>query len=494
MSPIQTLQHQIGPCLSMLLATAMLGLLVACATNPVTGEREFNLMSEAQEIQIGQEMDPQVRREFGIYDDDGLQKYVESIGLRMAKASERPDLPWHFTVVDSPAINAFALPGGYIYITRGIMAYLNDEAELAGVLGHEIGHVTARHAAQQYTRATGAGAGLTLASIFLPEVRPFSQVAETSLGLLFLKHGRDDELQADQLGANYAADQGWNPRGVPGMLNTLGRVSEQHGKDGTPNWLLTHPQPEDRVVQIQETVQKLDAEAGGRRWTTDRQGFLNRVNGVIYGDNPREGVVRGTQFLHPPLRFRMTFPEGWTVQNSPTLVVAQPKGGNAAMQLDVMEKPTGGNLEEAVVQDMRRAGFKPVAGGATTINGLSAAQGTFQGRLRNVGDAGVLATYIRHASQVFRVLGVAPAGAFNSVGETFRKSARSFEPMSEAEAERIRPNVLRLYTVRSGDTWASIAKGPGEGIVNASTLAVMNGRSASEGPRAGEVVKIANEG
>ncbi|MPZ19346.1 MAG: M48 family metalloprotease [Luteitalea sp.] len=493
MSPMRTVQHQIRERVSVLVATAMLALLVACATNPVTGEREFNLMSEAQEIQIGQEMDPQVQREFGIYDDESLQKYVESIGLRMAKASERPDLPWHFTVVDSPAINAFALPGGYIYITRGILAYLNDEAELAGVLGHEIGHVTARHAAQQYTRATGAGAGLTLASIFLPEVRPFGQAAEASLGLLFLRHGRDDELQADQLGATYASHEGWDPQGVPGMLNTLGRVSEEQGKDGTPNWLLTHPQPEDRVARIQDTVQKLGAEGGGR-WTTDRQGFLKRVDGVIYGDNPREGVVRGTQFLHPSLRFRVTFPEGWTVQNSPTLVVAQPKGGNAAMQLDVMEKVAGRNLEEAVVQDMRRAGFKPVAGGSTTINGLSAAQGTFQGRLQNVGDAGVLATYIRHASRVFRVLGVAPASAFETVGETFRKTARSFEPMSEADAERIRPNVVRLHTVRSGDTWESIAKGPGHGIVNASTLAVMNGTSASEGPRAGEVVKIVEEG
>ncbi|MGH9160808.1 MAG: M48 family metalloprotease [Vicinamibacteraceae bacterium] len=494
MSPIRTLQDQIRARVSVLLATVAAALLVACATNPVTGEREFNLMSEAQEIQIGQEMDPQVQREFGIYDDESLQAYVASIGLRMAKASERPDLPWHFTVVDSPAINAFALPGGYIYITRGIMAYLNDEAELAGVLGHEIGHVTARHAAQQYTRATGAGAGLTIASIFVPEVRAIGQAAEAGLGLLFLKYGRNDELQADQLGAGYAAGQGWDPHGVPGMLSTLGRVSEQHGKDGTPNWLLTHPQPEDRVTRIQETVQTLAAEATGRRWTTDRQAFLKQVNGVIYGDNPREGVVRGTQFLHPPLRFRLTFPEGWTVQNSPTLVVAQPKDGNAAMQLDVLEKTTGRNLEEAVVQDMRRAGFTPVAGGSTTINGLSAAQGTFQGRLRDVGDAGVLATYIRHASRVFRVLGVAPASAFDTVGDTFRESARSFEPMSEADAERIRPNVLRLYTVRSGDTWASIAKGPSQGIVDAATLAVVNSRSPSEGPRTGEVVKIVEEG
>ncbi|MPY91250.1 MAG: M48 family metalloprotease [Luteitalea sp.] len=494
MSPTRTMRHPVTARAATLIATVILALLVACATNPVTGRREFNLMSEAQEIEIGKAMDPDVRREFGIYDDASLQKYVESIGLRMAKVSERPDLPWHFTVVDSPAVNAFALPGGYIYITRGILAYLNDEAELAGVLGHEIGHVTARHAAQQYTRATSAGAGLTLASIFVPEVRPLGQAAEASLGLLFLKHGRDDELQADQLGATYAAHEGWDPEGVPGMLNTLGRISEEQGKDGTPNWLLTHPQPEDRVARIQETVQKLGAEAAGKSWQTDRQGFLQRVDGVIYGDNPREGVVRGTDFLHPGLRFRVTFPQNWTVQNSPTRIAAQPKGGNLAIQLDVADKASGRNLEEALVQDMRGAGFKALAGGATTINGLTAAQGTFQGRIQNVGDVGVMATYIQHASRVFRVLGIAPAKTFNDASETFRQSARSFEPLSAAEAERIRPNVLRLYTVRSGDTWESIAKGAGRGVVSQSTLALMNASSANDPPRSGEVVKIVNEG
>src|SRR2546425_101413 len=179
-------------------------LFAGCATNPVTGKRELSLMSEAQEIQIGQQQDADVRKEMGVYNDRALQEYVTTLGLKLAQVSERPNLPWHFTVLDVPAINAFALPGGYIYITRGILPFLDDEAQLAGVLGHEIGHVTARHSAQQYSRATGAQLGLILGSILVPQTRPFAQLGESGLGLLFLKYSRDDEEQADALGGKYA--------------------------------------------------------------------------------------------------------------------------------------------------------------------------------------------------------------------------------------------------------------------------------------------------
>src|SRR6476659_5127659 len=210
----------------------------ACATNPATGKRQFNLMSEAQEISAGQEADAQVKKEMGLYNDPNLQEYVSSIGLKLAQLSERPNLPWHYSVVDVPAINAFALPGGYIYITRGILPFLNDEAQLAGVLGHETGHVTARHAAQQYTRAVGGTVGLVALGIFVPGARPFGQIAEQGLGVLFLKFSREFELQADQLGVRYASRANWDPAGVPDMLATLGRLDEASGQTkGLPNWL-----------------------------------------------------------------------------------------------------------------------------------------------------------------------------------------------------------------------------------------------------------------
>src|SRR6266487_2880659 len=165
----------------------------ACATNPVTGKRQLALMSEAQEIAAGQHNDAEVRRDMGVYEDRALQQYVSEIGMRLAAISERPNLPWHFTVVDVPAVNAFALPGGYIYITRGILPFLDDESQLAGVLGHEIGHVTARHAVEQYSKATGAQLGLIFGSILLPQTRPLAQLGESGLGLLFLKYSRENE-------------------------------------------------------------------------------------------------------------------------------------------------------------------------------------------------------------------------------------------------------------------------------------------------------------
>ena len=196
----------------------------------------------------------------GVYNDPELQKYVSDIGLRLAKLSERPNLPWQFTVVDQPAINAFALPGGFIYVTRGILPFLDDEAELAGVLGHEIGHVTARHSAQQYTRTIGGMLGSAALGVFVPAARPFGQLSEQALGLLFLKYGRDDELQADQLGARYERAAGWDPAGVPGMLSTLGRLDEAAGdRKGVPNFLSTHPEPLSRVKEIQPAVQQLKA-------------------------------------------------------------------------------------------------------------------------------------------------------------------------------------------------------------------------------------------
>src|SRR5258705_11004572 len=232
----------------------------ACATNPATGKRQVNLMSEAQEISAGQEADAQVKKEMGIYNDPTLQAYVSGIGMRLAAVAERPTLPWHYSVADTPAVNAFALPGGPIYITRGILPFLNDEAQLAGVLGHETGHVTARHAAQQYTRAVGGTIGLVALGIFVPGARPFGQLAEQGLGVLVLKYGRGDELEADQLGARYAARGNWDPAGVPDMLQTLGRLDEASGQSkGVPNWLETHPEPLTHVKEIQPTVQELSA-------------------------------------------------------------------------------------------------------------------------------------------------------------------------------------------------------------------------------------------
>jgi len=472
--------------LALPLVAAILGGLVACATNPVTGRREVMLMSESQEIGIGQESHPQILEEMGEYDDPALQQYVNELGQRLARRSERPDLPWHFTVVDQPVVNAFAVPGGFIYITRGILSYLDNEAQLVGVLGHEIGHVTARHSAQQYTRQVSGSVGLAALGIFVPAARPLGDVTSTAVGALFLKYGRDDELQADDLGARYAATNGWDPRQVPAFLTTLGRLSEGSTR-GVPNWLSTHPEPASRVKDIQPLVQQLTA-AGGS-FTVERDGYLRRVDGMLYGDNPEQGIVRGSTFLHPELRLQLEFPQTWEVMNSPRQVVASAPGADLVMLMEIVQQPQGRTVQEVALNSMRGAGLAPVQGDRATLNGLEAWVGVYRGRLQGLGNVVLRAGHISHNRQIYLVAGIAPPAAFEQVDAEFLRTIRSFRALSAAEAEAIHPNRIDLYTVRSNDTWASIAEASG-GIVDAQTLAIMNDSPAGSRPEPGRRIKI----
>jgi predicted Zn-dependent protease len=475
--------------------TAVLILTIAaCATNPATGKREFSLMSEAQEIELGKQMDGEVRREMGVYDDPELQRYVETIGMRLAKASERPALPWHFTVVDEPAINAFALPGGYIYLTRGILPFLQDEAELAGVLGHEIGHVTARHSAQQYTKATSAGIGVTLLSIFVPEARPFQNLTESALGVLFLKHGRDDELQADRLGVEYTASTGWNPAGVGGMLKTLARLDEADGsRRGVPNWLSTHPAPADRVQEVQAYIAK-SPRAVGTAGVSDEAEFLRRVDGLVFGDSPSQGVVRGNAFLHPDLRLSITFPRGWEIQNAKSQVAAKAPEQNNFMVLQLVPSPAG-SIEQVARGTMANAGFQQVNGERARLNGLDAYVGTYQGQMQGLGNVVTLAAHIVHDRNVYLLAGLAPSNEFRSAQQAFEQSIGSFRELSREEAARIRPNRVDIYTVRAGDTWQGIAARLDDGGgLKPSTLAIMNNYDPAQPPRPGDRIKIVVEG
>ena len=473
----------------------------ACATNPVTGKSQISLLSEAEELAIGQQQDAEIRREMGVYDDRALQAYVSEIGQELAQKSHRPNLPWTFTVVDSPAINAFALPGGYIYVTRGILAYLDDESELAGVLGHEIGHVTARHAAQAYTRQAEAGLGLTILSIFVPGTQPFTQVGSAGLSVLFLKHGRDAELEADRLGVEYGAAAGWDPSGVPRFLSTLARV-DALSEDGVPNWLSTHPNPGARVGLALPVAGKFVSAMATKK---NRDEYLDRIDGLVHGDNPKDGIVRGNVFLHPVLRLGLTFPDGWEVINSPEAVMAREPGTEHYMVLQEVEQPriqgqsspgSSRSVGDVAVAAMRNAGYTMVEGRIGQIDGHEAHIGLYRGNAKGTSKGKVLmrAAHISMGRQMYVVAGFAPEAEFQQVEREILPAMQSFRTLTAVEASHVQPNRVDFYVVQPGDSWQSIAVRQGKTIVNAATLAIMNDREVNVQPQEGDRIKIIVEG
>jgi predicted Zn-dependent protease len=471
------------------IALALVGAgLVACATNPATGKRILNILSENEEVAIGKQSDAQIREEMGVYGDQDWQTYVNTVGQTMAKASHRANLPWTFTVVDASAINAFALPGGYIYVTRGILPFLRNEAELANILGHEIAHVTAQHGAQAYSKQVFAGVGLGVGQILLPpDKRVFAEAAGLGLGLLFLKHGREQELEADRLGVGYAAATGWNPSGMAGMLRTLGRLSEASGSSrGVPNFLSTHPLPADRVEAIGAIA---DAARTSSSTRVDADEFARRLDGLVFGDSREQGIIRGRDFLHPILRIALRFPENWNISNGATAVTAQAEGNNeAAMVLEVAQAE-GRSAAQVGRAQMAEAGFVERSADTTSINGLPAYVGVFDGG-DDTQQYTVRAAFIEAVGRVYLLAGIATPTAFAGADATFRSAIGSFRALSQSEADGIQPARIDFHTVRAGDTWESLARTLADGAVSASALAIMNGADPGSAPAAGTRVRV----
>ena len=459
-----------------------------CATNPATGKRELMLVSEAQEIQMGREADADVRKTMGVYDDAAWQAYVTTVGMKLARASHRPNLPWKFTVVDEPAVNAFALPGGFIYITRGILPYLKDEAELAAVLGHEVGHVDARHSASQMSKQQVAGIGIALGGVLAPKYGNVFNVAGSGLGLLFLKYGRADELEADRLGTGYSAASGWDPAGMPGLLETLARIDDAGGSTrGVPNWALSHPPAADRLQKVQESVAAArTASPGGT--ARNRPQLEDKLAGVVVGDSREKGMVRGREFVHPVMRFALTFPQTWEISNSDDAVTAQPGGPDSAAIILQAGAPSG-NLQQTADASMLKSGFQRVEGSSRTINGLPFFVGIYQGLIEKT-PASAEAGFVRlnGRDDVFRILGAASQAQFNNVRPAVDATIASFRELSVSEANAIQNRHIEFYSVRNGETWASLAAAGGNEVKPA-TLAIINGQAAASRPRPGSRVR-----
>src|SRR5947208_5532537 len=340
---------------------------VGCAVNPATGARQLMLISESQEIAMGRDYDQQVAASIGLYADTAWQRWIQQFGARLAASSERPNLPWTFHVVDDPVVNAFALPGGYIYVTRGILAHLNSEAELGGVVGHEIGHVTARHSVSQLSKQQLAQLGLAVVTIASPEFEQFAGLASQALGVLFLKYSRDAESQADELGLRYLRRGNYDPREMPHVFEMLDRVSQAQGGGRVPQWLATHPNPENRRGRIEQEIAAGPQTFAGT--AVNRESYLQRLDGLVFGANPREGYFKGSQFFHPELRIRMTFPDGWTMSNGKEAVVAVSPQQDAMVEVAPAQQPSADAAARACLSQQGITAGYPVR---TSVGGLPA--------------------------------------------------------------------------------------------------------------------------
>lgn len=420
------------------LPAAMTSVLVTCATNPVTGRRELSLVSESQEIAMGQEAAQQVVGTIGLVPDSALQRYVSGIGLTLARASERPNLPWSFGVIDDPMVNAFALPGGPIFITRGIMTHMNSEAQLVSVLGHEIGHVTAKHSVQQMSQAQLAQIGLIAAVIVKPGLAQFGDLASQGLGLLFLKFGRDDETQADDLGFRYMVNAGYSPTEMAEMFRTLQRLGG--GAEGrVPEWLSTHPDPGNRV---QKTLDRVAATSLPANLRVERDAFLQRTDGLIFGENPRQGFFRQSLFLHPDLKFQLEFPSGWKAQNQATAVVAVSSQQDAIVVLTLAGTDAP---NQALSKFLNQEGVQSQGASSSSINGLTAASAVFTAQTQDGVLAGNVA-FISHGGRTFRVMGYTPQQRYGSYRGVFAQSLGSFRRLTDAAALAVQP--VRVHLVR----------------------------------------------
>ena len=440
--------------------------LAGCAVNPVTGNRELALISESQEIAMGQEAAQEVETSLGLVKDADLQAYVRQIGMALATKSERPSIPWRFGVIDDPTPNAFALPGGPIYITRGLLSLMDSEAELAAVLGHEIGHITARHSVNQMSKAQLAQLGLGIGMILAPELQNLGGALSSGMQLLFLKYGRDDERQSDDLGFRYSMNQGYDVREMDDVFASLARSAELAQQSALPSWLSTHPAPEERIERINQKVAALPGLPASA--IVNRAQYLGQVDDMVYGADPRQGFFRNGEFLHPDLRFRLQFPRDWKTQNLAQAVMAGSPRGDAMIQLTLSK----GSPTEAANAFFGQQGIQSSQVSRDNINGIPAVTGYFQVQTQQGVIAG-FAAFIQYNNNTYQLLQYTTSNQLQTYDPIFRGVARSFSSLNDPSILNVRPNRIDVVQLQSAMSLADFnRRNPSQ--INLNELALIN--------------------
>lgn len=463
-------------------------LLQACATNPVTGSRQLAL-SENWERSVGPKYHQEIMKQYQVYDDPELQGYVDDIGQRLAAKSHRPDLPFTFTLLDSPQVNAFAIPGGYVYITRGIMAYMNKESHLAGVIGHEIGHVTARHGAQRAAQQQVAGIGAAAVAIGTGS-RELAQMSQMLGGALMSGYGRKQELQSDGLGAEYIAKNNYK---VDDMIDVIGILKNQElfaaerarAEGRQPQayhgLFASHPRNDQR---LQEVIKAADQYRDLSKPEPDNGRFLELSDGMSFGESEAQGITHGNKFYHKDLDLFIEFPQGWRIQNQPTALTGIAPDGTQAIQMRMDPATQGLSADRYLSSKFQgfRDGRQLTTSEDQGYAGVATLSNSQTGQQQNIR---VGALY--RGSQAFVIMG---QGKTTLPNQTFFDVTASVRRLQPEEQQLATGREMYLITAKSGDTFASLARRANLSEYAEAQLRLINGMYPSGEPVAGQKIKM----
>jgi predicted Zn-dependent protease len=416
-------------------------------------------------------------------------------GSGMGKISHRPNLEYHFKILDSPVVNAFAVPGGYIYFTRGILAQFNNEAELIGVLGHEMGHITARHSASQQSKQQLGQILMMGGMIASEEFRQFAGYAMQGMELLFLKFSRDNEREADRLGVEYSSKINYDAQKMADFFNVLNKMSMGSEHGGVPTFMSTHPDPGDRYNSVKQQAKQWQDSLNNTNWIVNGDNYLRMIDGLVYGEDPRQGFVEANMFYHPDMKFKYPIPVGWQLQNSPMQVQMAPKDGKAMMVFMMAQQKT---LEEAAQKNLTDLNLTVLDSKRTTINGFPAIAAISQQVSQDPQTGAqqvikVMSYLIQDNNSIFVFHGVSDDVNFNTYYRVFESTMTNFSRLTEPAKLNVKPKRIKVVQAPAAGTLSQTFKTLKVPDNRMKELALLNNIELTSQVAKGKLIKIIGE-